>query len=129
MAGIPLDDIGLAIDHWRERAPSPDGVSACAEVRALAEVYARMSFERRDEIDEQALGEAARRAWLAWLGTMPDTPCIAICSTAQGDALCKGCGRSAAEVQHWPAMSPASARCSALPPRPGRSVTPPAARP
>ena len=110
MAGIPLDDIGLAIDHWRERAPSPDGVSACAEVRALAEVYARMSFERRDEIDEQALGEAARRAWLAWLGTMPDTPCIAICSTAQGDALCKGCGRSAAEVQHWPAMSPAAKR-------------------
>jgi predicted Fe-S protein YdhL (DUF1289 family) len=24
--------------------------------------------------------------------------------------VCKGCGRSAAEVQHWPAMSPAAKR-------------------
>jgi MATE family multidrug resistance protein len=32
----------------------------------------------------------------------------------QGDALCKGCGRTEDEVQHWPAMGPArSARCGA----------------
>ncbi|RYF35568.1 MAG: DUF1289 domain-containing protein, partial [Comamonadaceae bacterium] len=40
----------------------------------------------------------------------PDTPCIAICSTSQGDNQCKGCGRSFDEVQHWPAMSPAEKR-------------------
>ena len=41
---------------------------------------------------------------------MPDAPCIAICSTAQGDALCKGCGRTEDEVQHWPRFSPAEKR-------------------
>ena len=40
----------------------------------------------------------------------PDAPCIAICSTSQGDALCKGCGRSFEEVQHWPGMTPAQKR-------------------
>ena len=38
--------------------------------------------------------------------------CIAICSTSQGDALCKGCGRTFAEVQHWPEMSPADKRAT-----------------
>ena len=42
--------------------------------------------------------------------TTPDTPCIAICSTSQGDDLCKGCGRTFDEVQHWPAMGPAAKR-------------------
>ena len=45
-------------------------------------------------------------AWLAWFDTMPDTPCIAICSTSQGDEKCKGCGRSFDEVQLWTAMEP-----------------------
>jgi len=54
--------------------------------------------------------DAAREAWLAWYDTTPDTPCIAICSTSQGDAVCKGCGRAFDEVQHWPSMSPASKR-------------------
>ena len=53
---------------------------------------------------------AARQAWLAWFDTTPDTPCIAICSTSQGDAMCKGCGRSFDEVQHWTAMSPVEKR-------------------
>jgi predicted Fe-S protein YdhL (DUF1289 family) len=52
----------------------------------------------------------AKAAWLAWYGSTPDTPCIAICSTSQGDAQCKGCGRSFDEVQHWPAMSPGDKR-------------------
>ena len=30
--------------------------------------------------------------------------------TAQGDALCKGCGRTEDEVQHWPLLSPAEKR-------------------
>ncbi|MGI9154091.1 MAG: DUF3717 domain-containing protein, partial [Rubrivivax sp.] len=36
MASIHITDIESAINHWRERSPSPDWVSACAEVRALA---------------------------------------------------------------------------------------------
>ena len=41
---------------------------------------------------------------------MPDAPCIAICSTSQGDAICKGCGRTFEEVQHWTEMSPGEKR-------------------
>ena len=52
----------------------------------------------------------AREAWLAWYATTPDAPCIAICSTAQGDAVCKGCGRTEDEVQHWPVLSPGEKR-------------------
>ena len=42
MAGIHITDIEAAINWWRERSPSADGVTACAEVRALAEIYALM---------------------------------------------------------------------------------------
>lgn len=37
--------------------------------------------------------------------TRPDTPCIAICSTAQGDDICKGCGRTFEEVTNWVIMT------------------------
>ena len=40
MAALHITDIEAAINWWRARSPSPDGISACAEVRALAEVYA-----------------------------------------------------------------------------------------
>ena len=43
---------------------------------------------------------------------MPDAPCIAICSTSQGDAVCKGCGRTFDEVQHWTEMTPAEKRAT-----------------
>ena len=110
MAGIHITDIAAAINYWRERSPSPDGVSLCKELRALAEVYALMVWFHETEADEATLPPKAREAWLAWYDTMPDTPCIAICSTSQGDAICKGCGRSFDEVQHWTAMSPAEKR-------------------
>ena len=110
MAGIHIADIEAAINWWRARSPSIDGISACAEVRALAEVYAPMVVEHRSTTDEHALPAPAQGAWLAWYAQMPDTPCIAICSTAQGDALCKGCGRTEDEVQHWPQLSPAEKR-------------------
>jgi len=110
MAGIHITDIESAINWWRERSPSADGISACAEVRALAEVYALMVYHREAECDETTLPAPARTAWLAWYASTPDAPCIAICSTSQGDDVCKGCGRSFAEVQHWPAMSPAAKR-------------------
>ncbi len=55
---------------------------------------------------------AARDAWLAWYATTPDAPCIAICSTSQGDAVCKGCGRTFLEVQRWTEMSPFEKRAT-----------------
>lgn len=110
MPGIHITDIESAINWWRERAPAPDGISLSAEVRALAEVYALMVYYREPLADERSMPRAAHAAWLAWYASTPDAPCIAICSTAQGDAICKGCGRSEHEVQHWPQMSPADKR-------------------
>jgi len=49
---------------------------------------------------------------MAWYESTPDTPCIAICSTSQGDDECKGCGRSFDEVQLWPAMTPVEKRAT-----------------
>jgi predicted Fe-S protein YdhL (DUF1289 family) len=110
MPGIHLVDIESAINWWRERSPSPDGIEACAEVRALAEVYALLAYYRETECDEATMPDRAKSAWLAWYATTADSPCIAICSTSQGDAECKGCGRSFDEVQHWTAYSPAQKR-------------------
>jgi predicted Fe-S protein YdhL (DUF1289 family) len=87
MAGIHITDIEAAINHWRAKNPSPDGVTLPRELRALAEVYALMVYYKQD------------------LATTPDTPCIAICSTSQGDDTCKGCGRSFEEVQLWTEMT------------------------
>jgi len=110
MAGIHITDIEAAINWWRERAPSPDGLSLSAEVSALAEVYALLVYYREALADEASMPAPARAAWLAWYAQTPDAPCIAICSTAQGDAVCKGCGRSEDEVQHWPRLSPGEKR-------------------
>ena len=110
MAGIHIVDIESAINWWRDRSPSIDGITACAEVLALAEVYALLVYYREPLADELTLPAAARAAWLAWYAQTPDAPCIAICSTAQGDALCKGCGRTEDEVQHWLLFSPAEKR-------------------
>jgi len=110
VAGIHITDIEAAINWWRERSPSPDGVSACREVRALAEVYALMVYYHEDECDEDTMPAKARDAWLGWYAHTPDAPCIAICSTTQGDAVCKGCGRTFEEVQHWPVLSPGEKR-------------------
>jgi predicted Fe-S protein YdhL (DUF1289 family) len=107
---LHVTDIEAAINHWRRISPSPDGVSLPPETRALAEVYALMAWYKQDWADAKTMPPKAYAAWLAWYDTTPDTPCIAICSTSQGDAHCKGCGRSFDEVQHWPAMSPAQKR-------------------
>ena len=110
MAAIHITDIERAINWWRERSPSPDGITACAEVRSLAEVYALMVYYRESECDEASMPVAAKAAWLTWYASTPDSPCIAICSTSQGDAVCKGCGRSFDEVRHWTEYSPARKR-------------------
>ena len=112
MAGIHITDIEAAINYWREKKPSPDGVTLAPELRALAEVYALMVFYHEDEADETGFPSRALAAWQAWYDTTADTPCIAICSTSHGDEMCKGCGRTFEEVQHWPAMTPAEKRCT-----------------
>lgn len=110
MAAIHITDIEAAINHWRSRAPSPDGITLAPELRALGEVYALMVYWHEDEADEDSFPAKALQAWRTWYDSTPDTPCIAICSTSQGDDLCKGCGRTFDEVQFWPAMSPAEKR-------------------
>lgn len=110
MTTIHITDIENAINWWRDRSPSPDGITACVEVRALAEVYALMVYYRKAETEEHGMPRAALDAWLRWYASTPDAPCIAICTTAQGDAVCKGCGRTEDEVQHWPVLSPTEKR-------------------
>jgi len=62
------------------------------------------------ECDDASMPARASQAWLDWYASTPDAPCIAICSTSQGDAVCKGCGRSFDEVQHWPRYTPVEKR-------------------
>lgn len=112
MTGIHITDIESAINFWRDKCPSIVGASLAASTRALAEVYAVMAFERRHEVDAASLPEAAMQAWLGWYRSTPDTPCIAICSTSQGDEVCKGCGRTFAEVQYWTEMQPVQKRAT-----------------
>jgi predicted Fe-S protein YdhL (DUF1289 family) len=110
MPGIHITDIEAAINYWRGKSPSPDGVTLPPELRALAGVYGRMVFGHQQEAAENNFSPAAMAAWRAWYDSTADTPCIAICSTSQGDALCKGCGRTFDEVQRWPGMTPAEKR-------------------
>ena len=110
MAGIHITDIESAINWWRERSPSPDGISLADEVKKLAEVYALMVYHHETECDDASMPPKPLAAWLAWYSSTPDAPCIAICSTSQGDSICKGCGRLFDEVQNWPVMTPAEKR-------------------
>jgi len=110
MAAIHITDIEAAINFWRDRKPSPDGVTLAPELRDLAELYALLVFRHQEEADEHAVAPGAYVAWKQWYDSTPDTPCIAVCSTSQGDDICKGCGRSFDEVQRWLAMTPAEKR-------------------
>jgi predicted Fe-S protein YdhL (DUF1289 family) len=110
MAGIHITDIESAINYWRDKKPPSADSSLASETGALAEVYAGMVFCHELETDELSMPHQALQAWLAWYDTTPDTPCIAICSTSQGDQECKGCGRSFAEVQQWTQMRPVEKR-------------------
>lgn len=38
---------------------------------------------------------------MSQLPARPDSPCVALCSTALGDDLCLGCGRTFIEVANW----------------------------
>ena len=106
MAGIHITDIEAAINHWRLKNPSPDGVTLPRELRALAEVYGLMVYYKQELADEFTLPLAAAEAWQDWYASTPDTPCIAICSTTNGDDICRGCGRTFEEVTNWVIMTP-----------------------
>jgi uncharacterized protein len=110
MPAIHITDIEAAINFWREKHPSADGFTLATEIRALAEVYALMVYHHAQEADVNAFPAPALQAWTRWYDSTPDTPCIAICSTSQGDAVCKGCGRTFDEVQHWTEMEPTQKR-------------------
>jgi len=71
-----------------------------------------MVFCREHEADEFSMPADAVSAWQTWYESTPDTPCIAICSTSQGDETCKGCGRTFEEVQRWPEMRPTEKRAT-----------------
>jgi hypothetical protein len=61
MSAIHITDIEAAINHWRNQALPPDGVSLRSELGALAEVYGVMAFERAHEIDATDL---PRQPWM-----------------------------------------------------------------
>jgi predicted Fe-S protein YdhL (DUF1289 family) len=110
MPVVHITDIESAINYWRERQPSHDGITLAAPTRHLAEVYALMVYYHETEADPVSMPPQAMQAWLEWYRSTPDTPCIAICSTSQGDEVCKGCGRTFLEVQRWTDMSPPEKR-------------------
>ena len=66
MAAIHITDIEAAINHWRARMPSPDGVVLAPAVQALAEVYAALVYRRSTAIDEAQL-----TAWLRQAAAQP----------------------------------------------------------
>jgi hypothetical protein len=107
---IHITDIESALNWLRVQYPSPDGVSLAKPLRQLTEVYALMVYYHQEWVAAKGFPAVAMRYWLDWYATTPDTPCIAICSTAQGDAVCKGCGRTDFEVQDWQAMNPVGKR-------------------
>ena len=115
MQAIHIADLESAINYWRDqhgaRLPqdarsTQSGMALPPEVAALSEVYGLMVFHRQDWVQAEQVPAQALEAWLGWYASTPDTPCIAICSTSQGDAVCKGCGRTEDEVQDWLAFSP-----------------------
>ena len=103
---IHVTDLEAAINHWRTRHAGDVGSPLPAGLSALVEVYARLVLSGDSEVAVAGLPASALAAWMAWYETTPDTPCIAICSTSQGDAVCKGCGRTEVEVDTWMMLGP-----------------------
>jgi len=110
MAGIHRSDIEAALQWWRTREAPAAGWTPQDAVAQLSALLALLDQHQEVECDEASMPAPFHGPWLTWYDSLPDTPCIAICSTSQGDALCKGCGRTFDEVQHWPAMGPAAKR-------------------
>lgn len=111
VSSIYIADIEAAINYLRKKRAPTDGLALAPQLRDLVEIYALMGFRQQEYVDAAVLQRSsAWQAWQDWYDTTPDTPCIAICSTSQGDEVCKGCGRTFDEVQRWLAMSPVEKR-------------------
>ena len=81
MAGIHITDIEAAINYWRQKNPSPDGVALPRELRALAEVYDLMVYYNEVEADEYTLPLAASK-----VDTQPEGSCAEDTSLAAAGA-------------------------------------------
>ncbi len=110
MSSIHITDIEAAINYWRAKEPSKDGITLSPALRSLAHVYALMVHFHEEDVSIDGFPTQAMNAWMQWYESVADTPCIAICSTSQGDEICKGCGRTFQEVQDWTKMSPTQKR-------------------
>jgi uncharacterized protein len=105
MSVVYISDLELAINWWRSKAPASEAGGLALEVSALASVYGAMIAQGLQYVEEQALSLEAINAFERWAATMPDSPCIAVCSTSVGDTTCTACGRSFDEITRWTAMT------------------------
>ena len=110
MLYVSIQELEAAINYWRNKDPSKDGITLSSALRSLAHVYALMVHFHEEEVSINGFPSQAMEAWMAWYESVEDTPCIAICSTSQGDEICKGCGRTFQEVQDWTQMNPSQKR-------------------
>ena len=103
---IDLRDIEAAIDWWQLHI-SPENT---APLKALMKIKNQMILQGTEFLEESAMSLEALAAFERWIATLPDSPCIAICSTSVGDNVCTGCGRSFEEITRWTVMTPAEKR-------------------
>ncbi len=80
------------------------------DLAAWLGTWGQMLALRRTTWPMADLTARQRAQWLAWAQAQADSPCIAVCSTAQGDAICRGCRRSFEEIKAWPALDLAQKR-------------------
>lgn len=99
MYGVNLADLRSAIAWGQARASDPASIGELQ--RHESSLVATAKLEGR-----LPLGAAGLSLWMAWYESTKDTPCIAICSTSQGDDVCRGCGRTFGEVTNWLALTP-----------------------
>ena len=59
---ISIVELEAAINYWRARRPSPDGVTLASELRALAEVYATMIYFHQSVILKREVAPGAMNA-------------------------------------------------------------------
>lgn len=103
---IDLRDIEAAIQWWQLHIYAED----TAALKALIQIKTQMILQGIEFLEESAMSLEALAAFERWLATLPDSPCIAICSTSVGDNICTGCGRSFEEITRWTVMTPIEKR-------------------
>lgn len=103
---IDLRDIEAAIQWWQLHIYAED----TAALKALIQIKTQMILQGIEFLEESAMSLEALAAFERWLATLPDSPCIAICSTSVGDNICTGCGRSFEEIARWTVMTPIEKR-------------------